>query len=183
MLDKNQSMERFLASVERRAFRMAQVTTRSTEDALDIVQDAMLSLVRRYAGKSEAEWKPLFYRILTNRIRDWYRRNKVRNRWRRWLQPILKGEDTENVDPIEDLPDPAGRNPAEQAIIGDSVAALDSALQSLPLRQRQAFLLRAWEGLSVRETAVAMRCSAGSVKTHYARAIRTLRILLEDHWP
>jgi RNA polymerase sigma-70 factor (ECF subfamily) len=175
-------MEHFLASIERRAFRMAQIATNSTEDALDIVQDAMLVLVRRYAAKSESEWKPLFYRILTNRIRDWYRRNKVRNRWRSWLQPFRKGENTETLDSIEDLPDPTGQNPADQTIIGDSVTALDAALQTLPLRQQQAFLLRAWEGLSVRETAVAMRCSASSVKTHYARAIHALRKLLEDHW-
>jgi RNA polymerase sigma-70 factor (ECF subfamily) len=183
MLDSSQSMEYFLASVERRAFRMAQIATNSSDDALDIVQEAMYALVKHYAGKPQTEWKPLFYRILTNRIRDWYRRTKVRKRWRSWLQSFHQGQDTENDDPIECLPDPAGQNPADLAIIGDSVAALDSALQTLPLRQQQAFLLRAWEGLSVRETAVAMKCSTGSVKTHYARAIHALRKLLEDHWP
>jgi RNA polymerase sigma-70 factor (ECF subfamily) len=111
----------------------------------------MLSLVKRYGAKPEEEWKPLFYRILVNSIRDWYRRTRVRNRWRSWMQTIGK--------------------------------ALDSALRILPPRQQQAFLLRAWEDLSVRETAVVMRCSAGSVKTHYARAVRTLRKLLEDHRP
>ncbi len=183
MPDSSQSMERFLASVERRAFRMAQIATNSTDDALDIVQEAMLSLVKRYGTKPEEEWKPLFYRILVNSIRDWYRRTKVRNRWRSWMQTTGKANDAEALDSIESLPDPAGHNPEDQVIIGDSVAALDSALRILPPRQQQAFLLRAWEGLSVRETAVVMRCSVGSVKTHYARAVRKLRKLLEDHWP
>lgn len=183
MLDSSQSMERFLASVERRAFRMAQIATNSTDDALDIVQEAMLSLVKRYEAKPEEEWKPLFYRILVNSIRDWYRRTKMRNRWRSWMQTTGKANDAEALDSIESLPDPAGHNPEDQVIIGDSVAALDSALRILPPRQQQAFLLRAWEGLSVRETAVVMRCSVGSVKTHYARAVRKLRKLLEDHWP
>ncbi len=183
MLDSSQSMERFLASVERRAFRMAQIATNSTDDALDIVQEAMLNLVKRYGAKPEEEWKPLFYRILVNSIRDWYRRTRVRNRWRSWMQTIGKANDAEALDPIESFPDPAAHNPEDQVIIGDSVAALDSALRILPPRQQQAFLLRAWEELSVRETAVVMRCSAGSVKTHYARAVRTLRKLLEDHRP
>ena len=183
MLDSSQSMERFLGSVERRAFRMAQIATNSTEDALDIVQEAMLSLVKRYGARPEEEWKPLFYRILVNRIRDWYRRTKVRNRWRSWTQTIGKANDLEELNPIESLPDPAGHNPEDQLIIDHSTAALDSALRTLPPRQQQAFLLRAWEGLSVRETAIVMKCSAGSVKTHYARAVRALRNLLEDHWP
>jgi RNA polymerase sigma-70 factor (ECF subfamily) len=183
MLDSSQSMERFLASVERRAFRIAQIATNSSDDALDIVQEAMLSLVKRYGAKPEEEWKPLFYRILVNSIKDWYRRTRVRNRWRSWLQTIGKADDGEAWDPIESFPDPAGHNPEDQVIIDDSVAALDRALRTLPPRQQQVFLLRAWEGLSIRETAVAMRCSSGSVKTHYSRAVRTLRKLLEDHWP
>lgn len=183
MLDSGQSMERFLASVERRAFRMAQIATNSTDDALDIVQEAMLGLVKNYRAKPEEEWKPLFYRILTNSIRDWYRRTKVRNRWRNWRQKIGKANDAEELDPIESLPDPAAHNPEDQVMIGDSVTTLDAAIRTLPPRQQQAFLLRAWEGLSVNETAVVMKCSAGSVKTHFARAVRTLRKLLEDHWP
>lgn len=183
MLDSSQSMERFLASVERRAFRIAQIATNSADDALDIVQEAMMALVKRYGTKPEEEWKPLFYRILVNRIRDWYRRTKVRNRWRSWMQTIGKAQDEEALDSIESLPDPAGHNPEDQLIIDDSAAALDSALRILPPRQQQAFLLRAWEGLTVRETAIVMKCSDGSVKTHYSRAVQTLRELLEDHWP
>ena len=176
------AMEQFLASVERRAFRMAQIATGNTEDALDIVQDAMFGLVKHYAHKSPPEWKPLFYRILVSRIRDWFRRQKIRGRWRTWLRSGRRQDESVYEDPLEMVPDTAGRNPADQTLIGDSLTALEFALRKLPLRQQQAFLLRAWEELSVGETAAVMKCSTGSVKTHYSRAIHRLREALEDHW-
>ena len=179
----SRAMDGFLATVERRAFRIARIAVGNTEDALDIVQDAMFALVKRYADKPTSEWKPLFYRILMNRIRDWYRRKSIRDRWQSWLYGIRKEFRTDDPDPIETLPAPAERNPDTQVMIGDAMAALDEALQALPLRQQQAFLLRAWEGFSVRETAVAMKCTTGSVKTHYSRAVHTLRDQLGEHWP
>jgi RNA polymerase sigma-70 factor (ECF subfamily) len=171
-------VERFLAGVERRALRMAELATGNRDEALDIVQDAMLVLVRRYAGRGADDWGPLFHRILQSRIRDWYRRSRVRNRWRAWL-----GADDEDDDPLAALPDPGARRPEDLLGHERAGAALEAALRALPLRQQQAFLLRAWEGLDVAATAAAMGCSQGSVKTHYSRAVHTLRNLLEDHWP
>lgn len=161
---------------------MAQIATGSREDALDIVQDAMFGLVKRYAEKSEEEWKPLFFRILQSRIRDWYRRSRVRRRWRIWLDRERRSDMAEGEDPMATLADPKAHNPADQVILADSTAALDAALRTLSMRQQQAFLLRAWEGLSVREAAAAMKCSEGSVKTHYSRAVQALRKLLEAYW-
>ncbi len=176
-------MEEFLKSVERRAFRMAEIATGRTDDALDLVQDAMLRMVQKYAAKPPDQWKPLFYRILQNRIRDWYRRSTVRSRWRVRLtgrrDPGLENQE----DPLALIPDPDEKNPARQALMGEARRALELALQGLPHRQQQAFLMRAWEGLSVAETAMAMKCSQGSVKTHYSRAVHTLRKQLEGHWP
>lgn len=182
MPNNNQAMEDFLASVERRAFRMAYIGTGSRQEALDIVQDAMFRLVRSYSKKPEEKWKPLFYRILQNRIRDWYRRRAVRNRWHAWL-PSRRSSDNEEQDPLARVEDKDARAPDAQAHMGDSMKALDKALGSLPMRQQQAFLLRGWEGLSVRETATAMKCSEGTVKAHYSRAVHTLRTLLEDYRP
>ena len=176
------SMEAFLITVEKRAFRMARIATGNTDDALDIVQDAMCALVSRYADKAVEQWRPLFFRILVNRIRDWYRRQKVRRYWQYFLHPLRKAEDDNRNNPIESVPDETMPDPSEQIILNDTVTTLERALYQLPPRQQQAFLLRTWEGLSVRETAKVMNCSEGSIKTHYSRAIRTLRNLLENHW-
>ena len=100
MEDNQRALERFLASVERQAFRMAQIATGSTEDALDIVQDAMFGLVKRYAVKPQEQWQPLFFRILQSRIRDWYRRNSVRSRWRVWLTGVRGSDDAQQEDPM-----------------------------------------------------------------------------------
>jgi len=178
-LESNAALDRFLAGVERRALRMAEFATGSRDEALDIVQDAMLVLVRRYGRHGEGDWPPLFHRILQSRILDWHRRRKVRNRWLAWLGPDADDDE----DPLAALPDPRARRPEDELGNTRAGAALEEALQRLPLRQQQAFLLRTWEGLDVAETAAAMGCSEGSVKTHYSRAVHTLRELLEDHWP
>ena len=139
----------------------------------------MFKLVEKYADREENEWKPLFYRILQSRINDWYRRNKVRNRYRSWLTK----NDDDNEDPIQTAPDHHGQKPESEAETSESMEKLQQALSALPLRQQQAFLLRAWEGLNVKQTAAAMSCAEGSVKTHYSRAVHSLREQLGEHWP
>jgi RNA polymerase sigma-70 factor, ECF subfamily len=166
-----QALNGFLAGVERRAFRMAQIALRHEEDALDAVQDAMLQLARRYARRPSEEWRPLFYRILENRIRDLQRRRAVRSRVLAFL-PWNSEED--DSDPIERAPDPAP-GPAAEVEGGEIGEALQNAVGLLPARQREAFLLRSLEGLDVAQTAAAMGCSEGSVKTHYSRAVHALR--------
>jgi RNA polymerase sigma-70 factor (ECF subfamily) len=173
-----QTLNRFLAEVERKAFRMAQMALRHDEDALDAVQDAMLQLARRYASRPSAEWRPLFYRILENRIRDVQRRRTVRGRVMAWMPWSGDAEEAE-TDPVERAPDPAP-GPVAQ-VEGEQIGvALQQAIGLLPARQREAFLLRSMEGLDVAETARAMGCSEGSVKTHYSRAVQNLRAQLGE---
>ncbi|MBI5611536.1 MAG: RNA polymerase sigma factor [Gammaproteobacteria bacterium] len=176
----SQSIEQFLAGIERRALRMAQFATGNSDEALDLVQEAMIGLVRGYRGRPPDEWAPLFHRILQSRIRDWQRRSRVRNRWRAWLHS--SDPDDDSRDPWQDIADPGAKTPGEQLALTDGARALETALRALPARQREAFLLRVWEGLDVAQTAYAMGCSEGSVKTHYSRAVHSLRDSLEDHW-
>jgi len=178
VLTQQQTLDRFLAGVQKRAFRMAQLATRNREDAFDIVQDAMLKLVEKYADRAESELAPLFFCILQSRIQDWYRRSSVRNRLRSWLGT---GEEDEE-DPFQQVVDPASRSAEQLLITEDSITALNAALLQLPLRQQQVFLLRAWEGLDVRDTAAVMQCAEGSVKTHYSRALAALKGKLGEHW-
>ncbi len=180
-LERTQALDQFLAAVERRAFRLAHIATGDVDEAMDVVQDAMLKLVQRYGSRDEAEWGPLFHTILQSRIRDWYRRTRVRNRWRQWFG--RQDDDDEQDDPLESVADTSTLSADDDVKIKRASAALDEALRTLPLRQQQAFLLRAWEELDVAQTAAAMGCSEGSVKTHYFRAVHTLRKMLGDHWP
>ena len=179
--ERSRTLNRFLASVELKAFRIAQTALRNEDDALDAVQDAMLQLAHSYAARPEEEWKPLFYRILENRIRDILRRRSVRSRVLAWL-PLRDGEeDDEEIDPVAQAPsnDPP---PPRRLEMDEAIEALDKALQSLPRRQQQVFLLRSLEGLDVAQTALAMGCSEGSVKTHYFRALQSLRAQLGEFW-
>ena len=169
--------------MERRALRIAQIALRSHEDAQDAVQDAMFQLAKRYAARPPAEWAPLFYRILQSRIRDCQRRRKVRNRVLSFFGGQRGEGEDELPDPIAGAVDTAARDPSEQVAQADAMSALEKALSALPLRQREAFMLRILEGLDVAETAQSMGCSEGSVKTHLSRAMHSLRETLGEHWP
>jgi RNA polymerase sigma-70 factor (ECF subfamily) len=173
--------DRFLSEVQKRAFVMARFATGNDDDALDIVQDAMYVFVRTYRTKPEDEWPPLFRRTLQSRITDWHRRHTLRERFRGWFG-IGDGDD-EQEDPLQNLPDPSSPDPHRELVRAGLGDAIQQALRRLPLRQRQAFLLRAWEGLDVAETAEAMGCSTGSVKTHYFRACGALRTMLAEYGP
>ena len=174
----SRALEQFLASVEKRAFKIAQLGLRNEDDALDAVQDSMMKLVQSYASRSAEEWRPLFYRILANRIHDMQRRRTVRGRIMAWL-PIRDAEEDQENDPIAQAPSHEP-GPARRLEIDEAIGALETAVAELPPRQQQAFLLRNFEGLDVSETASAMGCSEGSVKTHYFRALETLRARLGE---
>jgi len=173
---------------------MAFIASGNREDALDIVQDSMMKLAQHYADRSVEEWAPLFHKILQSTIRDWYRRQKVRNQWRTWLEFTKVGtqqraqkDSADNLgsdaqgNTIDLFEDAHADGPVMKLVNERTIEALEAALHQLPLRQQQAFLLRVLEGLNVEETAQAMGCTAGSVKTHFSRAIHALRQKLEDH--
>ncbi len=163
-------MDGFLRDSEQRAFLMAMTLTRDRQDALELVQESMLKLVQHYCNRNPDEWGPLFNRILHNGVRDWYRKQK----FRRLLVNLLPWQTGD--------PDGAAVEVSAecQALADEGLTRVLHAMARLPLRQQQAFLLRAWQELSTRETAYALSISENSVKTHYARALAQLRSLLGD---
>jgi RNA polymerase sigma-70 factor (ECF subfamily) len=157
---------------------------RDEQAALDIVQDAMLKLTEKYAQKPAGELPMLFQRILQNTIHDHFRRQKVRSTWTTVLSALGKGDEKdEDFDPLETLPAKSDSNatedPAAQLEQAQVVGLIEDAIARLPARQREAFLLRYWEELDVAETAAAMGCSEGSVKTHCSRAVAALASMLK----
>lgn len=175
-------MEEFLKSVEKKAFRMIQIATGDAEEALDLLQDSMMKFARSYADKPESEWKPLFYKVVQNRIRDWYRKEKLKKVFFSYL-PGMNRNKSQEYDPIQTVEDKNTADSFTAIKTSQAMEKLETILHKLPKRQQQAFLLRAWEGLSVKETAKAMTCSQGTIKTHYSRAVNKLKEQLEGVWP
>ncbi|HAZ95282.1 MAG TPA: RNA polymerase sigma factor [Porticoccaceae bacterium] len=175
------SMEEFLKVIERRAFHMARMATGNNDTAMDIVQDSMYKLVEKYADRTAQEWKPLFYRILNSKTIDYYRRKAVRDRVFPWSRYTSNGDSDQNVDIVDLTPGRISDTPDEMLMRTQRIDKLTQSVNALPRRQREALMLRCWEGMSTIETAEAMKCSQGSVKTHYSRAMHTLRDLLEDY--
>ena len=168
----------FLENVERRAFRQAVYAVRKDESALDIVQDAMIKLAEKYGDKPAAELPLLFQRILQNTIHDYFRREKVRNTWVSLFSNAGNADEDSDFDILESYEAEEGSQAAESS--ADKVerfqilTIIDEEVQKLPARQREAFLMRYWQDMDVAETAAAMGCSEGSVKTHCSRATHAL---------
>ncbi len=172
----------FLENVERRAFKQAVYAVRKDEAALDIVQDAMIKLAEKYGDKPAAELPMLFQRILQNTILDYFRREKVRNTWVSLFSGLTgsgnRAEEGDDFDILESYEAEEGSAASESS--ADKVERMqildliDAEVQKLPSRQREAFLMRYWQDMDVAETAEAMGCSEGSVKTHCSRATHTL---------
>ena len=176
-----QQLSSFLESVERRAFKQAIFAVHDEEAALDIVQDAMLKLAEKYGDRPDEEFPMLFQRILQNTIRDYYRRSKVRSMWTTLLS-AFSSDDDEDSDPLETLAadedDHGLRTPEATLLQSQTLEVIEEEIKKLPARQREAFLMRYWEDMDVAETAAAMGCSEGSVKTHCSRATHALAAAL-----
>ena len=177
----SQELSVFLRDVERRAFKQTVYAVRDEHAALDIVQDSMLKLAEKYPDKPVTEYPMLFQRILQNTMRDFWRRQKVRNLWTTLLSSFGAGQDgEEDHDPLDTIDvEDESVNPMAQLEQSQTMKIIEKAIERLPARQREAFILRYWEDMDVAETAEVMGCSQGSVKTHCSRAVHTLAALLE----
>ncbi|HEY8856573.1 MAG TPA: RNA polymerase sigma factor [Rugosibacter sp.] len=172
----------FLASIERRAFKQAMFAVKNREVALDVVQDAMMKLSEKYSARPANEWPMLFQRILQNTIRDSFRRSNVRSLWVSLFSSFLSDDDDE-TDPL-DIISATGEHkdlssPQQQIEQIQLLGIIEAEIEKLPARQREAFLMRYWEEMDISETALAMGCSEGSVKTHCSRATHTLAAALK----
>jgi len=172
----------FLAASERRAFKQAMFAVRNEETALDLVQDSMLKLAEKYGDRPAEELPLLFQRIMQNTIRDHYRRSKIRSLWTTLLSAFSSDEEDDH-DPLETIEVEAGtftqNTPDGRFQQAQLLDIIEKEIKQLPTRQREAFLMRYWEDMDVAETAAAMGCSEGSVKTHCSRATHTLASALK----
>jgi len=178
-LATDKELSDFLKSVEKRAWKRAVYAVRDDDAALDIVQDTMIRLSEKYADRPAAELPLLFQRILSNATMDWFRRAKVRNAVVRNFSDFDPGGDGENefdlLEALEVQDESLFTESASESVSRAQILhAIEEEVTRLPARQREAFLLRYWEELDVAETASAMGCSEGSVKTHCSRAVHAL---------
>ena len=177
-----QELSDFLKGVEKRAFKRSLYHVRNEESALDIVQDSMMKLSTHYGDKPANELPMLFHRILSNCTLDWFRRQKTHNALFSHMSDFEKsggnGDGGGDFDLLEAWSGPDNGERAQSAEDlarrAQTLQSIEIEIQQLPARQREAFLMRYWEEMDVAETAAAMGCSEGSVKTHCFRAVQAL---------
>lgn len=175
-----ETIDDFLQSVEKRAYKMAVVSLRDHHEALDVIQDCMIKLVTNYGERSVSELKPLFYRILQNKITDWHRHQKLKNLIFFW-QTDNDGSDSDGWLDSASAEINSMTTPEDELRHEQTKQLVAKALACLSLQQQQCYLLRSWEGFSVADTAEILGCSQGSVKTHYFRAMAKIKEVLENN--
>ncbi|WP_333821841.1 RNA polymerase sigma factor [Acinetobacter schindleri] len=169
-------LKNFMQDVTGRALVMMESATQSQHGiAMDLVQEAFISLHKSYADRSTEEWYPLFYTILNNKLQDWRRKKMRRNQPFSFFKKVQLDDDDAELNDVVDEATPSPLEFLDQAVTAEEI---QQAIAQLPVRQQQAFMLRAWEGFDTHTTAQIMNCSEGSVKTHYHRAIQGLRASL-----
>jgi RNA polymerase sigma-70 factor (ECF subfamily) len=173
----------FLKASEKRAFKQVLYAVKDEDAALDIVQDSMIKLAQSYGDKNIEELPLLFTRIVQNTTKDWFRRQKVRNTWVTLFSKFGKNAEDEDIDPQDffenDENASYGKESSLQIERMELSTILEKEIEKLPKRQREAFLMRYWEEMDISETAIAMGCSEGSVKTHCSRASHALATALK----
>ena len=178
LLATEKELSDFLKSVEKRAFKRSVYHVRDEEAALDIVQDSMMKLAVHYGDKPPEELPMLFQRILSNCTMDWFRRQKTRNALLTNLGDFEADRDDGEFDLLETyapIEDSQKIESAEDSTRRAQILhCIELEIHALPGRQREAFMMRYWEEMDVAETAAAMGCSEGSVKTHCSRAVQAL---------
>ncbi len=186
-LATRQELSDFLAETEKRAYKQALFAVHDEHVALDIVQDSMMKLALKYASKPTDELPLLFQRILQNTIRDYYRRQKIRSLWTTLFSaftPNDQDKNQEDFDILETLQikqeSSFSKEPDVQLERAQLIGLIEKSMEILPARQREAFMLRYWEEMSLAETAIIMKCSEGSVKTHCSRAVHALATILRE---
>lgn len=168
-----QRLKVFMQDVTGRALVMMESATQGQQGiAMDLVQEAFIALHKSYADRSTEEWYPLFYTILNNKLQDWRRKEARRANPLSFFKKVSLDNDDEE---IIDIVDEKAINPADFLDQAVTIEEIQEAIAKLPVRQQQAFMLRAWEGFDTHTTAQIMNCTEGSVKTHYHRAIQGLR--------
>jgi RNA polymerase sigma-70 factor, ECF subfamily len=175
MEDKTEVFDRFFRANQRRAFAMIRLSVSTDADALDIIQQSMERLYVNYKLKSENELKPLFYRILNNALMDFHRKRKAASKLFFWRNYEIEDSSASDEIHAADISSPEDIISAQQ-----SANKVIKAIRQLSIKQKQCYMLRVWESMSVKETASVMQCSEGTVKTHFHRACQLLQQSLKD---
>ena len=184
--DDNELIERFqhgdtaafdmlFTRYQKRTYRLVQRFVSNPDDASDLTQDAF---IRAYQGlgdfKSQCQFYSWLYRITVNLCIDFLRK-KARS------EVLLYDSDESDDLPMANIPDPRSESPAKAVENKELRAHIRKAVRRLPPKQRQIFILRHWDGLSLKDIAAAVGRSDGTVKAHLLHAHRNLRRHLRSY--
>lgn len=158
------------------AILIAQSILRNLELAKDTSQNAF---AKAYFGlgrfREDAKFKTWLFKIVINEAKDVYRREKSRGRFKFWSSQETEEHETESI--LETIPS-SGQSPREVFETREARERLERAIDELPKREREVFVLRYLNNLAISEISETLGIAIGTVKAHLAHGTEKLKVIL-----
>ncbi len=160
---------------QRRIYRVLLAMVRDPELADTLTQECFLRAYQKRASfRGEASVSTWLTRIAINLARD-YGRNRREGFWRK-----LFGGDCEKAElRAQQMPD-SRSSPEQQLLAREAVTAVMREVAAMPMQQREVFVLRFLEDMSLEEIARVRQRDVGTVKAHLFRAVQRVRKALKQ---
>ena len=147
--------------------------SRSKMDAEDLTQDVMLKAYKNIGRlKSPEVFRSWLYRIAVNRVRDYYRKKQFRS---------MFGMVSMDEDSFHESAEMAVAPEAEGGISRqDFWRQIEQMLTSFSRMEKEVFLLRFFDQLTIKEIGATLKKNESTIKTHLYRALRKAKAMAGD---
>ncbi len=154
-------------------YRMIYYRTSSQMDAEDLTQDVMLKAYKNIGKlKSPEVFRSWLYRIAVNRVKDYYRKKQFKS-----LFGFVSMDEEAFHETAEMAVDPEAESGISKKDFWRQISQMLSGLSKM---EKEVFLLRFFDQLTIKEMSAALNKNESTIKTHLYRALRKVKSIAGD---